>query len=285
MKGAGRPCFEGRMESFLSYEFLRRALVMALVSGGVCGALGVFVVLWRMSLVGVCISHAAFAGALLGLWLGFPPVAGGLAAALGAASLVGPLAERPGFSLDTAMGVVFSLVMSVAMLILGLLPGAKTEGLGLIWGSLLTVTGSDLALMGAAASLLCLFLLFFFKEIQAIIGHRRAALTAGIPVRAIYYTSLMLMGLVVAFALKAVGGLLIYSLIVTPAATALQLTYSLRRMFFLSAFLGATAAVAGLWLSFRFALPTGAAIVLVSAAALVLSLVFSPKKNLPGNRP
>ncbi|MDR2075364.1 MAG: metal ABC transporter permease [Desulfovibrio sp.] len=271
------------MESFLSYEFLRRALVMALVSGGVCGALGVFVVLWRMSLVGVCISHAAFAGALLALWLGFPPLAGGLAAALGAASLAGPLAERPGFSLDTAMGVIFSLVMSVAMLALGLLPGARTEGLGLIWGSLLTVTDFDLGLMGAAALLLCLVLLLFFKEIQAIIGQSRTALAAGIPVRAIRYASLLLLGLVVAFALKAVGGLLIYSLIVTPAATALQLTYSLRGMFLLSAFLGAAAAVAGLWLSFRFSLPAGAAIVLVAALVLALSLVFSPKKD--GRRP
>ena len=72
------------MESFLSYEFLQRALLMALLGGGVCGAMGVFVVLWRMSLVGMCISHAAFAGALLGLWLGLPPLAGGLAASLGA---------------------------------------------------------------------------------------------------------------------------------------------------------------------------------------------------------
>ena len=73
------------MESFLSYEFLQRALLMAVLGGSVCGAMGVFVVLWRMSLVGMCISHAAFAGALVGLWLGFPPLAGGLAASLGAA--------------------------------------------------------------------------------------------------------------------------------------------------------------------------------------------------------
>ena len=238
------------MESFLSYEFLQRALLMALLGGGVCGAMGVFVVLWRMSLVGMCISHAAFAGALLGLWLGLPPLAGGLAASLGAASAVGPLAERPGFSLDTAMGVIFSVVMSLAMLALGLLPGARTEGLSLIWGSLLTI-----------------------------IGQKQAALASGIPVRKIRYASLILMGLVVAFALKAIGGLLIFSLIVTPAATALQLTYSLRRMFILAALLGAAASAAGLWFSFHFSVPPGAAIVLTAAAFLLAAILLSPKKR------
>ena len=270
---------EGALESFLSYEFLQRALLMALLGGGVCGAMGVFVVLWRMSLVGMCISHAAFAGALLGLWLGLPPLAGGLAASLGAASAVGPLAERPGFSLDTAMGVIFSVVMSLAMLALGLLPGARTEGLSLIWGSLLTVTRLDLALMGGTALLLFAFIFVFFKEIQAIIGQKQAALASGIPVRKIRYASLILMGLVVAFALKAIGGLLIFSLIVTPAATALQLTYSLRRMFILAALLGAAASAAGLWFSFHFSVPPGAAIVLTAAAFLLAAILLSPKKR------
>jgi manganese/iron transport system permease protein len=263
----------------LNYEFLQRALAMAIIAGGLCGTMGVFVVLWRMSLVGMCISHAAFAGSLIGLWLGFPPMIGGLAASLGTASLVGPLAERPGFSLDTAIGVLFSVVMSLAMLALGLLPGARTEGLNLIWGSLLTVTPFELYLMGATAILTFLYISLFLKEIQAIIGQKNAAVAAGIAVRPIYYSSLILMGLVVAFSLKAVGGLLIYALIVTPAATALQITYNLRNMFIIAALLGIFASIVGLWLSFYLALPTGAVIVLVSAAILIISMIFSPKRK------
>ena len=267
------------MDDFFQYAFLQRALLMALLGGSVCGAMGVFVVLWRMSLVGMCVSHAAFAGALLALWLGAPPLAGGLAASLGAASAVGPLAEKPGFSLDTAMGVVFAVVMSLAMLALGLMPGARTEGLSLIWGSLLTVTRFDLQLMAATALLLFGFVFLFFKEIEAIMGQRHAAVAAGIPVKGIYYACLILMGLVVACALKAIGGLLIYALIVTPAATALQITYRLSRMFLLAALFGAGASVAGLWLSFHWAVPPGAVIVLVSSAILVAAMIFSPKKT------
>lgn len=84
--------------------------------------------------------------------------------------------------------------MSLAMLALGLLPGARTEGLSLIWGSLLTVTSFDLQLMSGTALLLFSFITVFFKEIEAIMGQRRAAAAAGIPVRAISYTCLILMG-------------------------------------------------------------------------------------------
>ncbi|WP_291333306.1 metal ABC transporter permease [Desulfovibrio sp.] len=143
---------------------------------------------------------------------------------------MGPLAEKPGFSLDTAMGVVFSVVMSLAML--------RTEGLSLIRGSLLTVTRFDLQLVAVTALLLFGFDFLFFKEIEAIMGQSHAAVAAGIPVKDIYYACLVLMGLVVAFALKAIDGLLIYALIVTPAATALQNTYRLSRMFLLAALFG-----------------------------------------------
>jgi manganese/iron transport system permease protein len=269
----------GAVESFLSYGFLVKALWMGVISGATCGAIGVFVVLWRISFVGVCISHAAFAGALIGLWLGIPPLAGGLAGSLGAASLIGPLADRPTFSPDTAIGVIFSVMLSLAMLALGLLPGAKTEGLGLIWGSLLAVNALDLLLMGGASLLLLIFLCLFFKEIQATLGQRQAAMAAGIPVRGIYYASLTMLGLVVAIALKAIGGLLIYSLIVIPAVAALQLTYSLRIMFVLASLTGAISSVIGLWLSFHLGIPTGAAIVLTAAGLLILTIFVSPKRK------
>lgn len=267
------------MKSFFSYGFLVKALWMGLISGSACGAIGVFVVLWRISFVGVCISHAAFAGALVGLWLGIPPLAGGLVGSLGAASVIGPLADRPTFTPDTAIGVIFSVMLSLAMLALGLLPGAKTEGLGLIWGSLLTVNTLDLCLMGGTALLLLIFLWLFFKEIQATLGQRQAAMAAGIPARGIYYASLIMLGLVVAIALKAIGGLLIYSLIVIPAVAALQLTYSLRMMFVLAALTGAISSIVGLWLSFHLGIPTGTAIVLTAAGILVLTILFSPKRR------
>ena len=263
----------------LSYSFLQKALLMAIISGATCGAAGVFIVLWRIGFMGICISHAAFAGALVGLWLGIPPLAGGLIGSLGAASMIGPLTDRPAFTPDTAVGVIFSVMLSLAMLALGMLPGARTEGLSFLWGSLLTVTPLDIGLMTASAIGLFLFISLFYKEIQATISQRQAAIAAGIPAKAIYYISLILLGLIVAVVLKAIGGILIYALIVTPAATALQFSYSLKGMFISAAFFGALSCVVGLCLSFYWAIPTGAAIVLTATAFLIIAHVFSPKKK------
>lgn len=265
--------------SFFSYVFLQKALAMAVVGGGACGVAGVFVVLWRIGFIGICISHAAFAGALLGLWAGVPPMIGGLVGSVGAASLIGPLAEKPAFTPDAAVGVIFSVMLSVAILALGLLPGSRIEGLGFIWGSLLTVTNQDLMMMVGTALFLALFVFLFFKEISATIVQRRAAEAAGVPVRVIFYASLLLLGIVIAVALKAIGGLLIYSLIITPAITALQLTYSLKWMFILAGLFGAATSAMGLWLSYLWALPSGAAIVLTATALLCVSLFFSPKRK------
>ncbi len=265
--------------AFLSYGFLQKALLMAMISGATCGAVGVFIVLWRIGFLGICISHAAFAGALISLWVGVPPLAGSVAGSLGAAALIGPMADRANLSLDTVIGVIFSVALSLAVLALAMLPGARTEGLNFLWGSLLTVTRSDLVLMSLAALVLSLFIYLFFKEIQATISQKQAAAASGIPAQAIFYVSLILLGVIVAIALKAVGGILIYALIVTPAATALQLTYRLKHMFWLSAFNGFAVSVVGLWISFHWAIPTGAAIVLTATLLLVFAIIFSPKKR------
>lgn len=112
------------------------------------------------------------------------------------------------------MGVFFSFVMGLAVMILGLMPGACTEGLSFVWGSLLAVDSLDLRLMRVPRQASSFLLFLFSKEIQVIIGQRRSA-EAGIPVRQIYYACLMPMGLTVAFSLKSIGGFLIFSLCVT----------------------------------------------------------------------
>jgi len=168
-------------ESFLSYGFIQRALLAGLLSGLTCGLAGVFVVLLRISFVGVCIAHAALAGALVSVFFGLPPLPGAMTLSLGAAAAISPLAGRGGISPDTATGVVFSVMLGVSMLALGLLPGARSDGLGLIWGSIMTVTRWDVWFLAAVAVPFLFFLVFLFKEVQAVLCHKDAALAACIP--------------------------------------------------------------------------------------------------------
>ena len=266
-----------KMFELLNFEFMQRALLMAVISGFACGLLGVFVVLLRMSFIGICVSHAAFAGALIGLWLGFAPALCGFVGSVGATAFIGTWSRKFRVSSDTVVGVVFSVMLSLSMLVLGMLPGSRAEGLNFLWGNLLTATTTDLVAMAGCSVVLLGFIFLFFKEIQAVISQRDAAEASGIPVKALSIAILLLMGLVIAVALKAVGGVLIYALIVTPAATALQSVKTLKGMFILSAAWGVAASVIGLVLAYYLSLPTGASVVLTATVFLILARIFTKK--------
>ena len=264
---------------FLSYGFMQRAVLAGLFSGLACGLAGVFVVLLRISFVGVCIAHAALAGALVSVFFGLTPLPGAVALSLAAAAAISPLAEKGTMSPDTATGVIFSVMLSVSMLALGLLPGARSDGLGLIWGSILTVSATDVWLLLLVALTVSAFVFFFFKEVQSVLCHRDTALASGIPARAIGQAMLLMLGLVVASGIKSVGGLLIYSLILSPAAAAYQFTYRMSRMFFLAALFGVISCWTGLWFAWVLSWPSGATIVLSATCILIISVICSPKRR------
>ncbi|HOZ45543.1 MAG TPA: metal ABC transporter permease [Candidatus Hydrogenedentes bacterium] len=249
-------------------------------AGVACAVVGVFVITMHLSFLGVCIAHAAFAGALMAVWLGFDPLFGALAFSLGAAAAIGPLADRGEINPDTSTGIVFSLMLGLAFLFLGLTPGSRTEALGLFWGSILTVTPRDAAILAASAAAIVALLLLFFKEIQAVLCHRHIALAVGIPATLVFYGMLFATGLTIAVSLRCIGGLLIYSLILNPAAAAFQLTYRLKRMFILAAAFGVASCWAGLAASYFWDLPAGASIVITSSLLFAAATAFSPKRKV-----
>ena len=261
------------------YAYLQNAVLAGLLGGAACAVVGVFVVTMHLSFLGVGIAHAAFAGALFSLLVGAPPLFGALLFGLVTAAAVGPLADRAEFGPDTATGILFSLMMGLAFLFLGLTPGAKTEALGLFWGSILTLTRGDVLVLAAVAGALAAFLILFYKEIQAVVCHRQVAQAVGIPAAAVTYGILLMTGLVIACALPGVGGLLVYTLVINPAAAAHQLTWRFRSMLLLAAVFGVLSCWTGLALSWRFNLPAGAVIVLVSTAVFAAAAVFSPKRK------
>lgn len=266
-------------DSFLSYGFIQQALLAGLLSGIGCGIAGVFVVLMRISFVGVCIAHAALAGALVGVFLGFPPLPGAIVLSLLASAAISPLAEKGSLSPETATGIVFSVMLGVSMLALGLLPGARSDGLSLIWGSILTATAGDIWFLAAVVLIMITFIVLFFKEVQAVLCHRDTAIAVGIPAKALTQAMLLILGLVIASGIKSVGGLLIYSLIISPAAAAYQLSYRLKFIFLLSALFGIAACWGGIWVSYLLGWPSGATIVLVATFILVITVIFSPKRQ------
>ncbi len=261
---------------------MQNAILSAFLGGIACATIGVFVVLMHMPFIGVCMSHAAFAGALLGLWLGFDPLIGAFTFSLLSAVIIGPLADRGELNPETSVGVIFSLMLGLAFLFMGLMPGTKSGALELLWGSILTNTRSDVILLGIVAVVVVGLVFIFYKEIQATIFHRDMALAVGIPATLVLYGVLFLTGTTITVTLSSIGGLLIFSLILNPAAAAYQLTYSMKRMFLLSASFGVLSGWTGLLFSYLFDIPSGATIVVTSSVIFMIAAIFSPKRKVKG---
>ena len=268
--------------SILQYQFMQNAILAGLCGGITCSVVGVFVVTMHLSFIGVCIAHAAFAGALLGLWLGFNPLVGALLFSLTSAGIIGPLADRGELNPDTSIGIVFSLMLGLAFFFLGLMPGSRTEALNLFWGSILTVTQQDLIFLAVVTAAIVGLVVAFYKEIQAVICHREVALAVGIPATIVFYGLLFSTGVTITASLRSIGGLLIYCLILNPAAAAYQLTYSLKRMLLIAVAFGVISCWAGLAASYFLDVPSGASIVITSSIIFGLATAFSPKRKMKG---
>lgn len=265
--------------SILQYQFMQNAILAGLLGGITCAVIGVFVVTMHLSFIGVCIAHAAFAGALLGLWVGFDPLIGALLFSLAAAAIIGPMADRGELNPDTSIGIVFSLMLGLAFLFMGLMPGARSEALSLFWGSILTVTRHNLIFLAVTTVVIVGLVVAFYKEIQAVLCHREVALAVGIPATVVFYGLLFSAGVTITASLQSIGGLLIYSLILNPAAAAYQITYSLKRMLLIAAAFGVVSCWAGLAVSYALDTPSGASIVITSSIIFGLATLFSPKRK------
>jgi manganese/iron transport system permease protein len=279
MEGGLFPMVEQIIE-ILGYAPVQRAMLACLLCGLSCAWLSVFVVLMKMPLIGVSMSHAAFAGAVIGMLLDINPFLSGLILCLLTAAVLGPLSDRTDTPPENLLGILFSFLMGIAFLGMGVLTKTKASAFNLMWGSLLTLSDMDLAVLAMVAGIVAVFIVLFFKEIRVILFNRRLAASSGVPDRPIYYALLFLTGAVVSANLVTVGGLLIFALLVQPGATAMQLTYDLKSFFWISGAAGFLACASGLVVSYLFDLPSGASVILMATMLFAAAFAFSPKRRL-----
>jgi manganese/iron transport system permease protein len=264
----------------LNLAFFQKALVACLFAGVACGIVGVWIVIMKISFIGVAISHAAFAGALLALVLGKPVLLFSFIFTLFACSVLGPLSDKGQLHPETSIGIIFSSTLGMAFLFMGMLPEGKSQALNLLWGSVLTVNTLDIRILFITSMLVTLVSILFYKEIQSVVFNRELAKASGIAASLFFYLLLFLTGATVSATLQSVGGLLVFALIINPAASAYQITYSMKKMYLLSVLFAVTSGWVGLFLAAYFNLSAGASIVVVSSIIFILTVVFSPKRIL-----
>ena len=272
----------------LPWHILLPTFLGSLLAGALSSSLGVFVIRMKLTSLGFAMSHAAFAGAALGILLGVAdPIWTALALGVLAAAILGPLADASRMSVDTVLAVVFPVSMALALIFLTQAPsaGVGSGALTLLWGSLLGITMSHVVVLAGVAVVFVAILLLSWKPFFALLLDRKLALASGLPVDGPFYALLFLVALVVATSLRVTGGLLIYSLMILPASAALQWVYDIKKALLLAPAFGVAASLGGAAVSLAVDLPMGAAITLVAAAFFLLSVGVSPKRRRASAEP
>jgi len=266
---------------WLEFAIMQRALIACILAGFLMGLIGVFVVRMRLSAIGYSMSHGAFAGAALGVATATNPLATGLLFASATAFLIGPIADKARLHADTITSIVFPLNMALAFVFLTLAPevGLSSQVANVLWGSIISMTNSDLVYLITLFAATIAIIYFIWKELFAIMFNRKLAEADGINTKPFIYLIILLSGVVVTFSLKLVGGLLIYALLFNPASTALQFLEDMRAIVIASPLIGMTTTVAGLLASLALDLPVGSCIVIVSTIVFAIALLLSPKRR------
>lgn len=266
----------------LDAVFWAPVMVGGALAGAASGALGTFIVGMRIPFLGVCVAHAALAGAVFGGLAGlegqallWPALAGAVATAL-TLGLADP--RRARLDDNTVLSFLFSATMGLAFLGIGLhgvLGKSDHDVRSLLWGSLTFCRWRDVGWMLGAALALAAYVTVYFKELRAILFSRELAEAAGIRARAVWTGFLVLAAVTLTVNFQTVGGLMIYSLISNPAAAAFQVTRGCARTLAAAAAFGAASGLGGFLIAAATDLPSGAVIVLTSSALLLLSAALA----------
>ncbi len=255
----------------LQYGFMRQALIAGLLVGTTCSMLGVYVVLRRLAFLGDAVAHTTLPGLVVAYLNRWNLLLGALVAALVTALGIGCLSRRERLREDTAIGVLFS-----GMFALGIVLISRTNSYRdfshILFGNILGVTTGDLVGILLVGSIVVGTLLVFHKELVLTSVDPLHAQVIGLSADKIRYLLLVSIAMSVVTAIQAVGVVLTTALLVTPAATASLLTKRLQRMFALAVLFSAIGTVSGLYASFYLGVSSGGAIVL--ACTLVFSVVF-----------
>lgn len=257
-------------------------LLGSLLGGMLCSLMGVFVVRMNLSSLGFAMSHAAFAGAALGLVVAvLDPLWMAILFAVATAAVLGPLSEVSRLKPDNIIGATFPVMMALGLIFISLAPSAAigSGALSLLWGSVLGITMGDVLKLAILAFVVLIVVSGFYKEFLAILLDRKLAAASGINTRVYFYLVLFLTALTVALSLQITGGLLIYTLMILPASAAYQLLYDIKKVFLLAPLLGALSALAGFLLSLGADLPIGSSIAVAATGVFFTALLVSPKRR------
>ena len=265
----------------LQYGFMQRSLVIAILVGIVCAIVGSYLMVQRLALLGDAISHSVLPGLAIAFILGANIFIGAFIAGVLSTVIIAWIKTRSTIKEDAAMGIVFSAFFALGITLITIVQKDNKIDLNhFLFGNILGVTAADAIDTALIVALVLLVVVFFYKELLFYTFDPLGAQATGLPVNLLNFGLMVLIALTIVASLKAVGVVLVLSLLITPASTAYLLVTRLHQVMILGAIIGVISSISGMYLSYFYNLPSGPAIVLVASALFVLSLLFSPTQGI-----
>ena len=257
-----------------SYPFMQRALIAGVLVSLCAALLGVTLVLKRYSMIGDGLSHVSFGALAVAVALGFTPLYFSIPVVILAAFFLLRMANHPRWNSDAAIAVVSASSLAVGILVISLTTGMTTDVDNYMFGSVLAMTKVDVALsVVLCLAVLTLFILFYHK-LFAVTFDESFSRATGLKVERYNTLLAILTALTIVLGMRMMGAMLISSLVIFPALTAMRLFKSFRGVVLSAAVTSVLCFITGLTVSFLFSTPVGATVVAANLALFLLACLY-----------
>jgi zinc transport system permease protein len=263
------------MSSIFFEPFFQRAILAGLGIALVAGPIGCFIVWRRMAYFGETLSHAGLLGVGFGLLFNINITLGAVTSAVMLALILIALKRQRQIAVDTLLGILSHTALALGLITVGLITGAVSGHLDILFGDVLTVSRTDVVTIWIGATVVLVILIYLWRDLIAISVHEDLARAEGVNVPWVELVFMLTMAAMTAFAMKIIGLLLITALTVIPAAAARRVSNSPEKMAIWSSLFAGIAVVAGLTMSALWGTIAGPSIVLSASLIFVLTLAVS----------
>lgn len=262
-----------------AYDYMNKAMILSGLVGGVCALLSGYLMLKGWSLIGDALSHAVVPGVAIAYALGLPYAIGAFFSGLLAALAILWVKSITKLREDAVIGFIFTTFFALGLFIISLNPTAVNVQ-EIIFGNILGIADEDVWQVVGIMGVSLLFLLIFWKDLLLVFFDEVHAKSVGLSPKFYQILFFSLLSACVVAALQTVGAILVIAMVITPGATAYQLTDKFRQMLILSAIFGVSTSVLGVYLSYFLDGATGGVIVCLQTALFILAFLFSPKYGI-----
>jgi manganese/iron transport system permease protein len=265
----------------LQFEFMRNAIIIGILMGILCAIVGSYMIVQQMGMMAHAISHSVIAGLPIAYVMGFSLSIGAAIAGILSAILLATIEAYSRVKLDSAMALILSEFLAIGVTLISILPGAnRIDLVNILFGNILGVNQNDLIMTLIITIFIVLSVILLYKELLLYTFDPIGAEAQGMRTQLYYMGLVTAITLTVVASLQTVGSLLVIAMLVGPGVTAYLLVKELHEMMIIGSIIGSISCIIGMYMSYYWDIPSGAAIVLVVFTFFFVAFLFSPSHGV-----